>query len=63
MRATLTDAPSVEVTVDPAVPATAARVNTHDLMSGLPSSAVPRNVHPAGVVAVVAELAVMIRIS
>ncbi len=46
--------------VDPAVPATAVRVNTHERMSGVPSDWVPSSVQPAGVVAVVALLAVMI---
>jgi hypothetical protein len=58
MRDALAEPPSETLTVDPAVPATAVRVNTHDRMSGLPSDWVPRSVQPAGVVAVVAELVV-----
>jgi hypothetical protein len=50
--------PNVDVTVDPAVPAIAVRVNTHERMSGVPSCCVPSNVQPAGVVAVVDRLTV-----
>ena len=58
MRDALADPPRETLTVDPAVPATAVRVNTHDRMSGFPSDWVPSSVQPAGVVAVVAEFVV-----
>ena len=58
MVADLLATPSVAVTVEPAVPATATRVNTHDRMSGVPSDWVLSSVQPAGVVNVVAALAV-----
>ncbi len=57
-RDTLALTPRVAVTVVPAVPATAVRVNTHDGMSGDPSCREPSNVHPVGVVAVVLAFAV-----
>lgn len=57
-REAFAEAPSETLTVDPAVPVTAVRVNTQDRMSGVPSDWVPRRVHPVGVVAVVATLVV-----
>ena len=53
----------VPETVEPAVPATAVRVNTQERMSGVPSTRVPSSVQPDGVVRVVSRLAVTNRTS
>ena len=58
VRAVLLEVPSVMETTEPALAASAVRLNTHEVMSGLPSCAVPSSVQPGGVVAVVELFAV-----